>query len=76
MHDECVAGMLDGVSIARDIRGVAQKELWDKLVANNDIGVPWRLAGGRWTGGSTRSWSGSCTTPSTTTCKAHESKRL
>ena len=46
---ECFIGNADGVFRAREIRRLEHRDRWDKEAINSVIGVPWRMADGRWT---------------------------
>ena len=42
-------GTAEGVFRAREVRRLEQQDKWDKEAINNVIGVPWRVADGKWT---------------------------
>ena len=46
---ECFVETAEGGFRAREIRRIERQNRWDKEAINNVIGVPWRLADGKWT---------------------------
>ena len=46
---ECFVMTAEGVFRAREVRRLEQQDRWDKEAINNVIGVPSRLADGKWT---------------------------
>ena len=45
---ECFAATAEGVFRAREVSRIEHQDRWDKEAINNVIGVPWRIADGKW----------------------------
>ena len=45
---ESFVGAAEGVFRAREVRRIEHQDRWDKEAINNVIGVPWRIADGKW----------------------------
>ena len=46
---ECFVETAEGVFRAREVRRMEHQNRWDKEAINNVVGVPWRIADGKWT---------------------------